>query len=134
MSSRLLKTLVSKTQTVGAARYIVAATSVRPTAAAVTFAFQQPSLSRFYAKKSKDSKKKNVESKGSAAAFSDETEDFERQFNEKQIQERYEHSISQLKEHLANMRMGRANPCKLLVFFLNRENSADISLCNSFIG
>jgi DNA-binding transcriptional regulator GbsR (MarR family) len=112
MSSRLLKTLVSA-QAVKPTRFIIATTTVRPTAAAATFAFQQP-LSRFYAKKTKDNKKKNVQSK--AAVVSDEAEEFERQFNEKQIQERYEHSISQLKEHLANMRMGRANPCKMLVF------------------
>lgn len=114
MSTRLLKTFASTAQAVRPIRFIAAATTVRPTAAAFAFAFQQPS-SRFYAKKSKDNKKKNVESK--AAAVSDESEAAERQFNEKQIQERYEHSISQLKEHLANMRMGRANPCKLQVFF-----------------
>lgn len=82
---------------------------VRPVA--VRTAWQRPTLvtaSRFYAKKSKDNKKKNE----SKAAAVEEEEEFVRQFNEKQFQERFENSITQLKEHLANMRIGRANPCK----------------------
>lgn len=82
---------------------------VRP--AIIQSAWQKPVLvttSRFYAKKSKENKKKNEPK----AAPADEDE-FVRQFNEKQFQDRFENSITQLKEHLANMRIGRANPCNV---------------------
>lgn len=109
MSSRLFRSLVSS-QLPRTAIYA----SARPTIAQV--AWQRPvftaTATRFYAKKSKDNKKKsNVESKAAASADEDEGE-FVRQFSEKQTQEKYEKMITQLKEHLSVMRMGRANPCK----------------------
>lgn len=88
--------------------------AVRP--AAVQLAWQKPVLTtavRSYAKKSKDSKKKSNK-EDSKHAVEEEAEEFVRQFNEKEFQGRYENSITSLKEHLANMRMGRANPCKSL--------------------
>lgn len=106
MASRLFKSIISAQILRPALRL-----SARPMA--VQVACQKPILTmatRCYAKKSKDSKKKsNADSK---AIPEDETEDFVRQFNEKQIQERYDNSIDSLKEHLASLRMGRANPCK----------------------
>lgn len=109
MSSRLFRSLVSSQLP----RAAISA-SVRPVIARV--AWQQPvftaTATRFYAKKSKDNKKKsNAESKAAATADEDEGE-VVRQFNEKQTQEKYEKLITQLKEHLGVMRMGRANPCK----------------------
>lgn len=114
MSSRLIRSLIS-TQGLRPALRIAA----RP--AAVQVAWKQPVFTtavRFYAKKSKDSKKKsNVESK----VVREEVEEveFDRQFDEKDIQERYENSISSLKEHLVNLRIGRANPCKF--FFSTKK-------------
>lgn len=112
MSSRLFTSLVS-TQLPRAA---AASASVRPTIARV--AWQPPvftaTATRFYAKKSKDNKKKSNESKA-AASVEQEEEEFVRQFSEKQTQEKYEKLVSQLKEHLSVMRMGRANPCKCAV-------------------
>ncbi|CAO0800172.1 unnamed protein product [Mucor circinelloides] len=109
MSSRLFKSL-ALTQIPRA----VASASARPAIARV--AWQQPvfttTATRFYAKKSKDNKKKSNESKAAASADQEE-EEFVRQFNEKQMQEKYEKQISQLKEHLSVMRMGRANPSLL---------------------
>ncbi|CAO3653869.1 unnamed protein product [Mucor fragilis] len=110
MSSRLFTSLVS-TQLPRAA---AASASVRPTIARV--AWQPPvftaTATRFYAKKSKDNKKKSNESKA-ATSVEQEEEEFVRQFSEKQTQEKYEKLVSQLKEHLSVMRMGRANPSLL---------------------
>jgi hypothetical protein len=69
-------------------------------------------LVRHYAKKGGKDKKKN--NTASAAAAVEEEVEFERQFDEQQIQQRFEQSITSLKEHLAAMRIGRANPCKFL--------------------
>lgn len=114
MASRLLRS-VSTLQSV---RLILRIAATRP--AAVSVAWQQPVFTtvttRSYAKKSKDSNKKDSKKKSnkddSKHVVEEEAEEFVRQFNEKEISERYAHSISSLKEHLANMRMGRANPCK----------------------
>lgn len=86
---------------------------VRPIAA-TQIAWQKPvtfTAVRTYAKKSKDSKKKSNKD-DSKHVVESEAEEFVRQFNEKEILGRYENSITSLKEHLSNMRMGRANPCK----------------------
>jgi ribosome recycling factor len=110
MASRLLRS-VATIQTIRP----VLRVATRP--AAVQFAWQKPvftTVTRSYAKKSKDSKKKANKDDSKIAAADEEEEDVVRQFNESQIVERYEHSISSLKEHLANMRVGRANPCKLI--------------------
>ncbi|KAI9364782.1 ribosome recycling factor domain-containing protein [Pilaira anomala] len=111
MSSRLIRSLVS-TQGLRPALRIAA----RP--AAVQVAWKQP----VFTTASKDNKKKsNAESK----AVREEVEEveFERQFNEKDIQERYENSISSLKEHLANLRIGRANPSLLDNVRIRIENA-----------
>ncbi|RCH99977.1 hypothetical protein CU098_011539 [Rhizopus stolonifer] len=102
MASRFFKSIVSVQS-----RTIVSV-AFRPSFVGA-LSSQKPVLvnSRSYAKKAKDNKKKNVE------ATNAKQEEFERQFDEKQIQERFEHSISQLKEHLSSMRIGRANPSLL---------------------
>lgn len=106
MASRVFKSIISA-QTLRPAMRIAS----RPMSAQI--AWQKPVFTmstRCYAKKAKDSKKKsNSESK---AIPEDDVEEFVRQFNEKQTQERYDNSIDSLKEHLASLRMGRANPCK----------------------
>lgn len=106
MASRVFKSAISA-QTLRPALSVAARPMVLQTA------WQKPVFvmtTRCYAKKAKDSKKKsNNESK---VIPEDDAEEFVRQFNEKQIQERYSNSIDSLKEHLASLRMGRANPCK----------------------
>ncbi|KAI8636006.1 ribosome recycling factor domain-containing protein [Parasitella parasitica] len=91
-------------------------TAARPAIARI--AWQQPVLTttatRLYAKKSKDSKKKShVESKAAASADQDDQEEVVRYFNEEETQEKFDKLISQLKEHLSVIRMGRANPSLL---------------------
>lgn len=109
MSFRLLRTPAVAVQAFRPAFRI----TVRP-ATTIQLAWQKPvtfTAVRTYAKKSKDSKKKSNKDE-SKADIESEVEEFVRQFNEKDILGRYENSISSLKEHLSNMRMGRANPCK----------------------
>ncbi|KAI8327676.1 ribosome recycling factor domain-containing protein [Choanephora cucurbitarum] len=112
MASRILRSVV----TAHSLRSTLTLTSKpRALAIASTVAWRQPVIStsvRFYAKKSKDNKKKNgsAESKANSAPDSEEPD---LQFSEKQIEDRFEQSISQLKEHLSSMRIGRANPSLL---------------------
>ncbi|CAO3615662.1 unnamed protein product [Mucor hiemalis] len=110
MSFRLLRTPAVAVQAFRPAFRI----TVRP-ATTIQLAWQKPvtfTAVRTYAKKSKDSKKKSNKDESKADVES-EVEEFVRQFNEKDILGRYENSISSLKEHLSNMRMGRANPSLL---------------------
>lgn len=111
MSSRLLRSVVS-------VQHLRPTLRIAARTAAVQVAWQKPVFTtaiRCYAKKAKDSKKKsNVESK---AVREEEEDDFVRQFNEKDIQGRYESSINSLKEHFSSLRIGRANPCKFFFFF-----------------
>ncbi|KAI8890565.1 ribosome recycling factor [Backusella circina FSU 941] len=66
---------------------------------------------RTYAKKGgKDKKKGNAPAVYAAA---EEEVEFERQFDEQLIQQRFDQSVTSLKEHLAAMRIGRANPSLL---------------------
>ncbi|KAG2198058.1 hypothetical protein INT47_011893 [Mucor saturninus] len=116
MASRVFKSLISA-QTLRPIQCVAA----RPM---TLQAWQKPVFvmtTRCYAKKSKDSRKKsNVESK---AIPEDDAEEFVRQFNEKQIQERYDNSIDSLKDHLASLRMGRANPSLLDNVRIRIENA-----------
>ncbi|CEP07982.1 hypothetical protein [Parasitella parasitica] len=112
MSSRLFGSLISA-QIPRAAVFA----AVRP--AIDRIAWQQPVFAttavRLYAKKSKDNKKKShVETKAaSVSADQDDQEEFARHFNEKETLEKFDKLISQLKEHLSVIRMGRANPSLL---------------------
>ncbi|KAI8972749.1 ribosome recycling factor domain-containing protein [Pilobolus umbonatus] len=73
---------------------------------------------RYYAKKSKDNKKK-----GHAEAAEVDPTEYVRQFDEKQLTERFDHSLNAMKEHLANMNIGRANPALLDSVRVRIENS-----------
>ena len=92
---------------------------------------------RTYAKKSKDTKKKSNKDDSKVIAREDE-EEFVPQFDEKDIQARYDNSLTSLKEHLANMRMGRANPCEYFFSFkkiiISYDTLADFIFLISFVG
>lgn len=61
---------------------------------------------RTYAKKSKDNKKSKAEQDVGAEVK-------EPLFNQDQFEARFDQCVQSLKEHLSNIRVGRANPCKI---------------------
>ncbi|KAI8377368.1 ribosome recycling factor-domain-containing protein [Blakeslea trispora] len=111
MASRILKSIALAQ---GLRPTVSLAARHRVPAIATTLAWRQPvalTSVRFYAKKSKDSKKKGSHSETKATNVDEEEP--ETQFSEKEIEGRFEQSISQLKEHLSSMRIGRASPSLL---------------------
>jgi ribosome recycling factor len=62
---------------------------------------------RTYAKKSKDNKKSKAEQQDVGAEVKEPL------FNQGQFEARFEQCVQSLKEHLSNIRVGRANPCKI---------------------
>ncbi|KAI9483986.1 MAG: ribosome recycling factor domain-containing protein [Benjaminiella poitrasii] len=103
MSSRLLKLAVINQ------RFLKPAVTVTSRVSPIKTAWQRPVLittTRFYAK---SNKKKNT----SVESQIEKDEEFFFQFDEDKFQERFDQSISQLKEHLSTMRIGRATPSLL---------------------
>lgn len=62
---------------------------------------------RAYAKKSKDNKKSKAEQQDVGVEVKEPL------FNQGQFEARFEQCVQSLKEHLSNIRVGRANPCKI---------------------